>query len=109
MDVPESQAGFFCYYLVFFIMLSVTSNFIVIYDVIFEYRLYLPSIGFAIFAALFVSKISSLKWGRNDVPLYVVSLARKMDVWTDHSKRAQFKRKMGFDTQRNEDNTPAPE
>lgn len=49
----------------FFVTLSVTSSFVVIYDVIFEHRLYLPSIGFAIFAALFISKISSLKWGRN--------------------------------------------
>ena len=46
----------------FFITLSVTSSFVVIYDVIFEHRLYLPSIGFAIFAALLISKISSLKW-----------------------------------------------
>ncbi|MBC2695979.1 MAG: hypothetical protein HF982_12045 [Desulfobacteraceae bacterium] len=45
----------------FFVTISVTSSFIVIYDVIFEHRLYLPSIGFAIFAALLVSKISSLK------------------------------------------------
>ncbi len=45
----------------FFITLSVTSSFVVIYDVIFEHRLYLPSIGFAIFAAVFISKISSLK------------------------------------------------
>jgi len=49
----------------FFVTLSVTSSFIVIYDVIFEHRLYLPSIGFAILVALLVSKISSLKWGRN--------------------------------------------
>lgn len=48
----------------FFVTLSVTSSFVVIYDVIFEHRLYLPSIGFAIFAALLVSKISSLKWGQ---------------------------------------------
>ncbi len=45
----------------FFITLSVTSSFVVIYDVIFEHRLYLPSIGFAIFAALLISKISSLR------------------------------------------------
>jgi hypothetical protein len=45
----------------FFVTLSVTSSFVVIYDVIFEHRLYLPSIGFAIFAAVFISKISSLK------------------------------------------------
>ena len=43
----------------FFVTLSVTSSFLVIYDVIFEHRLYLPSIGFAIFAALLISKISS--------------------------------------------------
>ena len=46
----------------FFVTLSVTSSFLVIYDMIFEHRLYLPSIGFAIFAALLISKISSLKW-----------------------------------------------
>ena len=45
----------------FFVTLSVTSSFLVIYDMIFEHRLYLPSIGFAIFAALLISKISSLK------------------------------------------------
>jgi len=49
----------------FFVTLSVTSSFIVIYDVIFEHRLYLPSIGFAIFAALLVSNISSLKWHKS--------------------------------------------
>ena len=49
----------------FFVTLSVTSSFVVIYDVIFEHRLYLPSIGFAIFAALLISKISSLKWHKS--------------------------------------------
>ena len=49
----------------FFVTLSVTSSFVVIYDVIFEHRLYLPSIGFAILAALLVSKISSLKWHKS--------------------------------------------
>ena len=52
----------------FFVTLSVTSSFVVIYDVIFEHRLYLPSIGFAIFAALFISKISSLKKYRATKP-----------------------------------------
>jgi hypothetical protein len=45
----------------FFVTLSVTSSFIVIYDVIFEHRLYLPSIGFAIVMAFMISKISNLK------------------------------------------------
>jgi len=45
----------------FFVTLSVTSSFIVIYDVIFEHRLYLPSIGFAIVMAFMISKISELK------------------------------------------------
>ena len=45
----------------FFVTLSVTSSFIVIYDVIFEHRLYLPSIGFAIGIAFMISKISELK------------------------------------------------
>ncbi len=49
----------------FFVTLSVTSSFVVIYDVIFEHRLYLPSIGFAIFAALLISKISSMKWHKS--------------------------------------------
>ena len=48
----------------FFVTLSVTSSFLVIYDMIFEHRLYLPSIGFAIFAALLVSKISSQRGGQ---------------------------------------------
>lgn len=48
----------------FFVTLSVTSSFIVIYDVIFEHRLYLPSVGFAIFMALMISKISLLKFSR---------------------------------------------
>jgi len=45
----------------FFVTLSVTSSFLVIYDVIFEHRLYLPSIGFAIVAATLIHKISDLK------------------------------------------------
>ncbi|MEW6676012.1 MAG: hypothetical protein AB1348_08450 [Nitrospirota bacterium] len=45
----------------FFVTLSVTSSFIVIYDVIFEHRLYLPSIGFAIFLAFMISRISQMK------------------------------------------------
>ena len=45
----------------FFITLSVTSSFIVIHDVIFEHRLYLPSVGFAMVVAFFISKISELK------------------------------------------------
>ncbi len=45
----------------FFVTLSVTSSFIVIYDVIFEHRLYLPSIGFAIVMAFIISRISELK------------------------------------------------
>lgn len=45
----------------FFVTLSVTSSFIVIYDVIFEHRLYLPSIGFAIVMAFLISKISELR------------------------------------------------
>ena len=48
----------------FFITLSVTSSFVVIYDVIFEHRLYLPSIGFAILIAVMVSRISMLRFGR---------------------------------------------
>lgn len=44
----------------FFVTLSVTSSFIVIYDVIFEHRLYLPSIGFVIVVAFLISKISEL-------------------------------------------------
>jgi hypothetical protein len=47
----------------FFVTLSVTSSFIVIYDVIFEHRLYLPSIGFAMVIAFMISKISNLKIG----------------------------------------------
>lgn len=47
----------------FFVTLSVTSSFIVIYDVIFEHRLYLPSIGFAIVIAFLISRISNLKIG----------------------------------------------
>ncbi len=45
----------------FFVTLSVTSSFIVIFDVIFEHRLYLPSIGFAIAMAFMISRISDLK------------------------------------------------
>jgi hypothetical protein len=49
----------------FFVTLSVTSSFIVIFDVIFEHRLYLPSIGFAIVIAFMISRISNLKiWGK---------------------------------------------
>jgi len=48
----------------FFVTLSVTSSFIVIYDVIFEHRLYLPSIGFAIVIAFMISKISTLRIGK---------------------------------------------
>ncbi|HUV50145.1 MAG TPA: hypothetical protein VMW78_03895 [Anaerolineae bacterium] len=48
----------------FFVTLSVTSSFIVIYDVIFEHRLYLPSIGFALCIAIMISRISMLKFGR---------------------------------------------
>lgn len=48
----------------FFVTLSVTSSFVVIYDVIFEHRLYLPSVGFALFVALMISKISHLRFGR---------------------------------------------
>jgi hypothetical protein len=51
----------------FFVTLSVTSSFIVIYDVIFEHRLYLPSIGFAIVIASLISKISELKIGKKPV------------------------------------------
>ena len=54
----------------FFVTLSVTSSFVVIYDVIFEHRLYLPSIGFAIFAALLISKISGLKWHKKKAGNY---------------------------------------
>lgn len=45
----------------FFITLMVTSSFIVIEDVIFEHRLYLPSVGFAIVMAVLISRISTLK------------------------------------------------
>lgn len=45
----------------FFLTLSVTSSFIVIYDVIFEHRLYLPSIGFTIIIAFIISKISEIR------------------------------------------------
>lgn len=49
----------------FFVTLSVTSSFIVIYDVIFEHRLYLPSIGFAIVIAFMISGISKLRIGES--------------------------------------------
>jgi hypothetical protein len=49
----------------FFMTLSVTSSFIVIYDVIFEHRLYLPSIGFAMVIAFMISRISELKIARS--------------------------------------------
>lgn len=49
----------------FFLTLLVTSSFIVIYDVIFEHRLYLPSVGFAIIMAVLISRISTLK-GRKE-------------------------------------------
>lgn len=45
----------------FFITLSVTSSFIVIFDVIFEHRLYLPSVGFVTAIAFLISKISELR------------------------------------------------
>ena len=48
----------------FFVTLSVTSSFLVIYDMIFEHRLYLPSVGFALFIAVMISRISMLKFGR---------------------------------------------
>lgn len=48
----------------FFVTLSVTSSFVVIYDVIFEHRLYLPSVGFALLLALVISSISRLRPGR---------------------------------------------
>ncbi len=45
----------------FFVTLSVTSSFVVIYDVIFEHRLYLPSVGFAVVIAFMISKISEIR------------------------------------------------
>jgi hypothetical protein len=45
----------------FFVTLSVTSSFIVLFDVIFEHRLYLPSIGFSIVIAFLISKISGIR------------------------------------------------
>jgi hypothetical protein len=48
----------------FFVALSVTSSFIVIYDVIFEHRLYLPSVGFAICMAVVISGISQLRFAK---------------------------------------------
>lgn len=50
----------------FFVTLSVTSSFIVIYDVIFEHRLYLPSVGFATVSAFLISKISELNVKKAD-------------------------------------------
>jgi hypothetical protein len=44
----------------FFLTLSITSSFIVIYDFIFEHRLYLPSVGFAVIMAVVISKLSSI-------------------------------------------------
>ena len=38
---------------------------------------------------------------------YWDALARKMDVWTDHSKSAQFKRKMGFVIRKEMKTTPS--
>ncbi|PIQ94088.1 MAG: hypothetical protein CO148_01190 [Nitrospirae bacterium CG_4_9_14_3_um_filter_41_27] len=54
----------------FFVTLSVTSSFIVIYDVIFEHRLYLPSIGFAVVIAFLISKISALKIAKQRAKSY---------------------------------------
>ena len=54
----------------FFVTLSVTSSFVVIYDVIFEHRLYLPSIGFAIVIAFLISKISALKIAKQRAKSY---------------------------------------
>ncbi len=45
----------------FFITLSVTSSFLVIHDFIFEHRLYLPSVGFAIIIAVLISRISAIR------------------------------------------------
>ncbi len=45
----------------FFVTLSVTSSFLVIHDYIFEHRLYLPSVGFAIIIAFLISRISQIK------------------------------------------------
>jgi len=45
----------------FFLALTVESSFLVIYDVIFEHRLYLPSIGFAVIMATMINKISDMK------------------------------------------------
>jgi hypothetical protein len=50
----------------FFIALSVESSFFVIDDVIFEHRLYLPSIGFAIVLALLIGSISGAKRAENN-------------------------------------------
>ncbi|MEN8264843.1 MAG: hypothetical protein ABFR82_15425 [Nitrospirota bacterium] len=48
----------------FFVTLSVTSSFLVIYDFIIEHRLYLPSAGFATIAAVLISRISEIRFGR---------------------------------------------
>ncbi len=50
-------AAFFIFW--FFILLSPTSSFIPILDVIYEHRLYLPSLGFFTLAALFIDKVFS--------------------------------------------------
>jgi len=42
----------------------------VIYDVIFEHRLYLPSIGFAVVIAFLISKISALKIAKQRAKSY---------------------------------------
>ncbi len=50
-------AAFFIFW--FFILLSPTSSFIPIIDVIFEHRLYLASLGFFTLAALFIDRVFS--------------------------------------------------
>ena len=64
----------------FFVTLSVTSSFIVIYDVIFEHRLYLPSIGFAMVIAFMISKISELKIARGK---YLLTRGTSIDHGND--------------------------
>lgn len=49
----------------FFVTLSVTSSFLVIYDFIFEHRLYLPSMGFAAVMAVLISRISEFRSGKS--------------------------------------------
>ncbi|VAW35221.1 TPR repeat-containing protein [hydrothermal vent metagenome] len=56
-------AAFFIFW--FFILLSPTSSFIPILDVIFEHRLYLASLGFFTLVALFIDMVFS--WGGEDV------------------------------------------